>query len=277
MFENIIGHHSNKKILEKHIMTGNISHSYLFEGKDGIGKKLMAYEFAKNILKVDNLNSSPDFKFISRQEGKKDIIIEQVRKQLIDDVYIVPSSGDKKVYIIDEAELLNIAAQNALLKTLEEPPSYVVIILISSNISAFLPTIISRLNILSFGGIENNELKEYITKKYKVDLSNSLIEYLEGSIGQAETIVKNNLTEKFLDLDELLKYIMNKDTLNVFLKLKDIDFNDKNMLDYFEYILYKNNCYQGVFVTQKARQRLKYNGNYDIVVDSMILKIIDSI
>ena len=277
MFENVIGHIKNKKILEDELTEHNISQSYLFCGKDGIGKKLIALDFAREILNVENLSASADFKYISRQEGKKDIVVEQVRSQIIDDIYIVPSQGNKKVYVIDDAECLNLASQNALLKTLEEPPSYVVIILIASNISAFLPTVISRLNVLQFDGVSDEELLEYINKKFDTKLSVDYIDFFEGSIGQAETMIKDNSIEKLEFLDKLLLFIKQKDTLSAFSLLENIDFNNKNIIDYLEYILYKNNYYSSVPIVEKAKQRLKYNGNYDIVVDSMILKIIDSI
>ena len=162
MFENIIGHEDKKKILEKCIKSGNISHAYLFSGKKGVGKRTLAEEFARQILNVKNLESSADYKYISKRDDKKDIIIEQIRKNIIDDVYELPVAGNKKVYIIDDAESLNIASQNALLKTLEEPPTYVVLILISASESVFLPTIRSRVNLLSSSGIKDDQLKKYM-------------------------------------------------------------------------------------------------------------------
>lgn len=277
MFEDIVGHNENKKILTDFIKNKNISHSYLFEGKDGVGKKLMAFEFAKGILKVDNLAASPDFKYIEKMDGKKDIVVEQVRENIIDDIYIVPSVGDKKVYIINDANYLNVASQNALLKTLEEPPSYVVIILIASNSSALLPTIISRVSKVSFYGITNDELASYISKKYGVSLNLKYIEFFDGSIGQATNMMENGTIEKFKIIDELYEYIDRKDIINSVKILKDINMAEENILDYLEFILYKNQKYKSVFEVERAKQRLKYNGNYDIVIDNMILRILDSI
>ncbi|MEG0872340.1 MAG: hypothetical protein RSE00_00555 [Clostridia bacterium] len=103
MFESIIGHKENKEILENTIDTGNISHAYLFAGQKGIGKSLIAFEFAKKILKTDNLESNPDYKYICKLDEKKGIIVDQIRKEVIDDIYISPAIGDRKVYIIDDA------------------------------------------------------------------------------------------------------------------------------------------------------------------------------
>ena len=83
MFENIIGQETNKKFLHESVINDKISHAYLFVGQKGIGKYQIAKEFAKDILKTDNLDTCPDYKYISKKEDKKDIIIEQIRKELI--------------------------------------------------------------------------------------------------------------------------------------------------------------------------------------------------
>ena len=276
MFENIVGHDKQKEILEKSIKSGNISHSYLFFGNSGIGKKKLAYEFSKQILNTDNLESHPDFKVISKKEDKKDILVEQIRKELIDDIYIVPAAGDRKVYIIDEAQDLNVAAQNTLLKTLEEPPKYVVIILIASNISAFLTTILSRVNQVAFNGIESKALKKYLQDNYNANFSDSIIEYLDGSIGKAIEIMENDLLNVFSKVDELYKYIYNNDTIETLKFSSNISFNN-DILEYLEFVLYKDNKYNCIKIVENAKNRLKSNGNYDIIIDSMLLRLLDNI
>lgn len=277
MFENIIGHDDNKKLLENNLMQDSISHAYLFSGKKGVGKCTLAKEFARNILKVEKLESSPDFKYISKKDDKKDIIIEQIRKELIDDVYQAPASGDKKVYIIDDAECLNIASQNALLKTLEEPPKYVVVILISSNVSAFLTTIISRVNLLSFNGVDDNLLKIYLQNNFNISLPDNVIKYVDGSIGQAISIANSGTLDKLKSVDLLFNHIKSKDVINAMLASFNIKLNEDMLLDYLEYLLYENLYYSSTKFVEKAKTRLKYNGNYDIVIDNMILNIIDNI
>ena len=276
MFENIVGHDKQKEILEKSIKSGNISHSYLFFGNSGIGKKKLAYEFSKQILNTDNLESHPDFKVISKKEDKKDILVEQIRKELIDDIYIVPAAGDRKVYIIDEAQDLNVAAQNTLLKTLEEPPKYVVIILIASNISAFLTTILSRVNQVAFNGIESKALKKYLQDNYNANFSDNIIEYLDGSIGKAIEIMENELLNVFSKVDELYKYISNNDTIETLKFSSNIAFNN-DILEYLEFVLYKDNKYNCIKIVENAKNRLKSNGNYDIIIDSMLLRLLDNI
>ena len=213
MFENIVGHERQKEILAKSILNDSISHAYLFLGQEGIGKFKLACEFAKKILKTENLNSNPDFKIIKKREDKKDIVVEQIRKELIDDVYIVPATGQRKVYIIDDAHQLNVAAQNTLLKTLEEPPKYITIILIASNSSSFLTTILSRVNQIPFEGVTSGVLKSYLMNNFNMTLDDSIVEYVDGSIGKAINIINNNLIEKYKNIDELYKLIQNKDII----------------------------------------------------------------
>lgn len=277
MFENIVGHEKQKEILSKCIETGNISHSYLFFGNSGIGKLKLAFEFAKKILNTENLDSNPDFKLITKMSDKKDILVEQIRKELIDDLYIVPATGDRKVYIIDDAELLNIAAQNTLLKTLEEPPRYVTIILVSSNISSFLTTILSRVNQIPFEGITSEELKNYIYKKYDIIFNDNILEYLNGSIGKAEDVINNKLLEKFEMIDKLYDILSKSNTVEAIKYSSNINFANDDLLDYLEYILYINKRFSCVEIVENAKNRLKFNGNYDIITDSMLLRLIDSI
>ena len=277
MFEDIVGHEKQKEILTRSLASGNISHAYLFFGNNGIGKFSLAKEFAKELLHTDNIDNHPDFKVISKMEDKKDILVEQVRRELIDDVYVVPAAGDRKVYIIDDAESLNIASQNTLLKTLEEPPRYITIILVASNISAFLTTILSRVNQIPFEGVTSAQLKQFVYEKYQTSLSDNILEYLDGSIGKAIELIENNIQEKLLSIDELYLYIKEQNTIRAMKKSQDIDFAQDDTLDYLEYILYKNNAYSCVKIVENAKNRLKFNGNYDIIIDSMLLRLIDSI
>lgn len=277
MFEDIIGHGVQKQQIENALENKSISHAYLFSGKEGIGKKTFAMFFAKKLLNTDNLEACVDYKYIAREEGKKDISVEQIRKNIIEDIYVIPASGNKKVYIIDDAQTLNKASQNALLKTLEEPPEYVVIILVSNTISSFLPTIISRVNIINFNGVSKDDLKIYILKKYNIELEDSILSYLDGSIGIASNFIENNEIKGIENIDRLYSAILKKEYVESMKISQDIDFSNIHMIDYLEYILYKEKKYTLIKFIEKAKIRLKNNGNYDIVIDNMILKITDNI
>ena len=152
MFENILGNEKNKNILSKSIELNKTLHSYIFWGTEGIGKKLIAKEFAKKILCTDNKennckcksciefdsNNNPDFSLIEGLDGK--VKIEQIR-EMQRKVAEKPIISNKKVYIINDADTMTTEAQNCLLKTLEEPPEYITIFLICSNENNLLSTI----------------------------------------------------------------------------------------------------------------------------------------
>lgn len=277
MFEEIIGHDKQIDILKTAIKKDNISHAYLFTGNRGIGKNTVALEFAKYILNTNNLKSSPDFKYICKNEDKKDIVVEQIRKEIIDDVYIAPAASKRKVYIIDDAEKLNIAAQNALLKTLEEPPKYVVIILVASNINNFLTTILSRVNQITFDSIPKEKFENYLLNSLNCNLNDNIVNFLDGSLGQAIYLIRNEKINKLELIDKLYDFLEKKDTINALINATNIDFTDNICFEYLEYKLYNNGKYFCVKFVEKAIIRLKNNGNYDIVIDNMILKIIDNI
>ena len=179
MFQNIYGNEKIKNELINFIKLNKYSHSYLFVGTSGIGKKLIAREFAKMILctgkekycgacksciEFDTQNN-PDFKEIV-PDGNN-IKIDQIR-ELQKKVLEKPIISNKKVYIIDDFDTATKEAQNCLLKTLEEPPEFVNIILIGSNESNFLSTIKSRCTILKFEDISKNDIKRYLQEKFNM-------------------------------------------------------------------------------------------------------------
>lgn len=172
----IKGNIKNQKDLEKIVQSKNVLHSYLFIGKEGIGKKQIAKDFAKKILCIDNKdenckcksctcfvsNNHPDIQIIN--EESETIKIATIR-DLIKSVYEKPILSEKKIFIINDADKMTKEAQNSLLKTLEEPPEYIVIILIASNADMLLTTIKSRCTKIAFEKLTTNEIKEILTEK----------------------------------------------------------------------------------------------------------------
>lgn len=177
IFENIIGNEKNKELLKNIIDTNNIAHSYMFVGKDSIGKLLFAKEFTKAILCMNEkkpcnncksciefeTHNNPDFSILE-PEGNS-IKIDQIR-ELTKKVYEKPVVSHRKVYIINDSNCMTKEAQNSLLKTLEEPPEYVTIILIASNDNLFLPTIKSRCTKVTFNKLTDSELAKVLEKEY---------------------------------------------------------------------------------------------------------------
>ena len=155
MFDNIIGNEQNKKILKDIIKSNNVAHSYMFVGKDSVGKMLFAREFARALLCTNNQkpcntcksciefesNNNPDFKII--EPDGNSVKIDQIR-QLVKNVYEKPIVSNKKVYIINSGNLMTKEAQNSLLKTLEEPPAHVKFIFATTEIRKVPVTVLSR-------------------------------------------------------------------------------------------------------------------------------------
>lgn len=127
LFYNIIGNNDVKQKLKKSLEQNKASHSYLFIGKQGIGKKLIAKDFAKGILESESYENNPDLLYI--EPDGNSIKIEQIR-QIQKEIQEKPIVSNKKVCIIDDADKMTKEAQNCLLKTLEEPPIYATIILV---------------------------------------------------------------------------------------------------------------------------------------------------
>lgn len=297
MYENIIGNNEIKKYLIQASETGKISHSYLFIGTEGIGKKLFAKELAKSILclnKEKNLicnncksciefesNNNPDFYIITPEENS--IKIEQIR-QLQKKASEKPIISQNKVYIIDESDKMTKEAQNSLLKTLEEPPEYVTIILIAQNENAILSTIKSRCTIIHFKPIINEEIKKFLENNYKLEnIEENILNSFQGSIGKAI-----RLKDKKEELDiiyNIINEIEKKDIIDL-MKMAEILYKEKeNIQDILEYIntiliekaktsyLYAE-CIE---IVEETKKRLKSNANYDMTIDNMIFSIKEKI
>lgn len=212
-FANIIGHEFQKEALLRASREGRVSHAYLFFGPDGIGKKLMAIEFGKvlNCLR-ENSNGGhcdcnsckkiekgihPDV-FLVEQKGVKDIKVDQIREEVEERLFFKPFEGRYKLAIVDNAHRMNPSAQNAFLKTLEEPPPDSVIVLISSQPQALLPTIHSRCQSVEFKPLPQEVILDEI--KRRTDLSPD--EYIiasrlsGGSLGRALNLDKNLLSQR---------------------------------------------------------------------------------
>lgn len=294
MFNNIIGNSNNKKILENIIMSNNISHSYIFSGISGIGKFLFAKEFAKAIL-CSNTNGRPCNKCKSCESfetlNNPDIIIideqeESIKtdtiKELTSNVLEKPIQSSKKVYIINNSENMTKEAQNSLLKTLEEPPEYVVIILITNNENLLLNTIKSRCINLSFNKLSDEEIKEYFDKNL-LSLDNNMFKAFGGSIEKA--LVLKDKQETYEKVEQVFSNLENMNELQI-LKIKETISNDKDeiysILDYINTIFYEkilnniNNTkkYQKcIEIIEETKLRLKKNSNYDMTIDNALFAI----
>ena len=291
MFENIFGNNSIKNILKQSIDSNKVSHSYLMIGVSGIGKKMIATEFAKGILCLSedkacnhcksciefNSNNNPDF-FCIEPEGNS-IKIEQIR-ELQKKIQEKPIISEKKVYIIDQADLMTKEAQNCLLKTLEEPPEFVTIILVGTNENAFLTTIKSRCMILHFNPIEDLDIKKFLENNYQMNnISQSMLDVFQGSIGKA--ILLRTKLEQYLELEKMIDKLDKVDLIEL-IEFADVLYKLKgeiyDMLDYINIILLKKakkdyiytNC---IKIVENTKKRLQQNANYDMCIDNLVFNI----
>lgn len=201
-FDKIRGQRFAKKYLSNSIKSNMISHAYMFEGPSGVGKNTMVRELAATLLEMENLFNSPDY--IEITPDGNSIKIAQIRK-LQSDILVKPYKS-YKIYVIDEAQKMTVEAQNALLKTLEEPPKYAIIILITNNKESLLDTIKSRCEIIKFTPIPLLEVADYLTQT-GVDKNRAslLANFSRGSMQKA---IELSESEDFhIMRDEVQKYV----------------------------------------------------------------------
>lgn len=297
-FNEILGNNKIKQDLQEIIDNNTISHSYMFVGIDGIGKKLIAKEFARKILCLNKQNqncatcdscikfnsgNNPDFLEIF-PDGNS-IKIAQMR-EMQEKVYQKPIVSDKKVFIIDQVEKMTEEAQNSLLKTLEEPPEHMVIILITSNENKLLNTVKSRCIRINFTGLSKQDITKY-AGAHQINISSqNLLEMCGGSIGKLEKINENIddynslelATNKLID-GKLKNVVEEMNCFNILYESKEII---QDLLDYMTVLIYlhisKEKDYRQKFLNtikliEETKQRLNSNTNYDMSIDNLLFKI----
>ena len=322
-FGQIIGHESIIHHLQNAISTQKISHAYILHGEEGMGKKLLASAFAKTlqcegegILSCDRCKSCmqaetgnhPDIIRVTHE--KVSIGVDDIRIQVNADILVKPYNSKYKIYIIDDADKLTEQAQNALLKTMEEPPEYAILLLLVSNLSSLLPTILSRCVKLSLKSVDRAAIKEFLMVNhqipdYKAEMAAA---FSSGNVGKAIKYASSGEFEKIKDeVLHILKYIDDMELhevisgLKVFSANKPIieDYIDLMILWYRDVVMYKatmdpnlllyreelsfikhqanirsyDNIEKIISAMEKAKIRLRANVNFDIAIELMLLTI----
>jgi len=290
-FEEIVGNNEVKEYLTNCLAEGNLAQTYLFVGTEGIGKSLIAKTFAKKILCLQEKQESdchckscqcfeggnhPDYYFIN--EKGETIKIEQIR-EITSKVIEQPIQSHKKVYIINDADKMTIEAQNCFLKTLEEPPEFAVIVLITANENAILNTIKSRCMTIKFEPIPKEELKKYATDKLGItQMTENLLKSFNGSIGKA--IVQKEEQEKFLKIENIINN-MEKQDIITFLNDAKVIYDKENINRILEYMMigiYEKSLEDKRYMIciekiNHGMQHLKRNCNFDMTIDTMLLEM----
>ena len=327
-FKDIIGQENIKEHMQNAIQMDKVSHAYMIQGELGAGKEFIAKVFAKTLqcekgqqepceecrsCKQINGKNHPDVIWVTHEKPNS-IGVEDIRTQLNHDMGIKPYYGPKKIYIINDCEKMTVQAQNALLKTLEEPPAYGVILLLTTNADALLPTILSRCVVLHMRPVEDRKVEEYLMKQlhmpdYKASVCAA---FARGNIGKAKALAEN---EDFEQIKEeavsLLKYINDMEISEIVAAIKRInDFKldvngyldiisvwfrdillfkatkDINSLIFKEEIQYirkvAGRCsYEGIEniieALDKAQSRLNANVNFDLTMELLCLTIKENV
>ena len=321
-FHDIIGQEQIKEHLQNAISAKKISHAYIINGEKSSGKEFIARVFAMTLqcekggtepcqechsCKQFLSGNHPDVIWVTHEKPVS-IGVDDVRIQINDTVSIRPYSSPYKIYLVDEAEKLTVQAQNALLKTIEEPPAYAVLVLITTNPEVFLPTILSRCIQLKLRPLKDSVVSDYLTGKMGVSDGQADIyaAFARGNLGKAIhlasseefallyrevlTLLKNI---KDMDIPMLLDYIrkLQEDNLDLYecldfmqLWYRDIlmfkvtkDMNSLIFKD--EYSAVSSCCqkssYEGLeeilSAIEKAKVRLNANVNTDLALELMLL------
>lgn len=230
-YSDIVGQKHIKEHFQSAVINGTVSHAYIINGEKSSGKAMLADTFAMSIMceaggsepcmecescrKTAN-RSNPDIIRLKKDTNKKtDIIgIDEIRHQIISGMYERPYNGNHKVYIIDDADKMNVQAQNAILKTLEEPPSYAVLLLLTRNAKKLLPTIISRCIVLNMRPVKDSEIKQYLRERGRLTDSDLdvITAMASGNVGKAKLLSEDSSFREFeQSIKKILKEIPKSD------------------------------------------------------------------
>lgn len=239
-FDEIVGHESIIQHIRNSIKMNKVSHAYLIEGEEGMGKKLIANAFAKTLqceagddkpcqvcpsCKSFDILNHPDIKFVEASK-KTGIGVDDIREQINMDIHIKPYRYPFKIYIINEGDTMTHQAQNALLKTLEEPPPYAIIMIIADNSSRFLPTVLSRCVTLSLKAISEDRIKAYLIKAEGLsDAEAHMYASLSrGNIGKAKIFLESLEFEEIRhDMIHAMECVISEDDLGIMEVVKKIN------------------------------------------------------
>ena len=252
-FKDIVGHEQIIEHLKTAIEMGKVSHAYILNGPDLSGKMMIAEAFARALLcekqdpdgcgecrscRQSDDRNNPDIIYV-KHDKPNTISVDDIRTQLNNDIVIKPYSNQYKIYIVDEAEKMNQQAQNALLKTIEEPPAYAVIMLLTTNADSFLQTIRSRCITLNLKSVKNDVIKSYLMTEKKIPdyQADVCAAFAQGVVGKA---IKLASSDDFNELKEsalsLIKRLDDIDLYEMGEAIKQISDYKLQVQDYFDLI-----------------------------------------
>lgn len=320
-FKDIVGHEQIIQHMQNAIRQKKISHAYLLCGEAGSGKRLVAEAFAKAVLceeggieacgkckscKQAESGNHPDIRVVVRE--KATLGVKEIREQVTADVQIKPYSSEYKIYLIDEAEKMTEEAQNALLKTIEEPPEYAVFLLMVDRQELLLSTVLSRCVLLPFYPVATGKVKQFLMEKKGVPdyLADSAAAFSGGLVGRAVRYAESEaFTEQREEVLHLVKYVDEMtmaevmENVKLFAAKKDVatEYLDMILLWYRDVLMYKatkdmntllfrdepeavaaqagkrsfENLQGIVEALEQVKQRLKSNVNFETALELLLL------
>lgn len=321
-FADVLGHEQTILHMQHAIQLNKVSHAYMINGEKGSGKKLLAEIFAQTLqcraggtepcmecqsCKQAVNHNQPDIIWITHEKPNT-ISVEEIRRQLVGDISIKPYSSPYKIYIVDEAEKLSIQAQNALLKTIEEPPVYAVILLLTANTGMLLPTIQSRCVALNLKPVPSDLIKKHLMEDLEIPdyYADICTEFAQGNVGKAKRLaLSENFKEMLSHALHLVKYIQEMEVSDLIEDLKKIndykmeinDYLDLLIVWYRDVLLFKatrdadslifsqevisirerarHSSYEGleriIKALEKTKIRLNANVNFDMALELLLL------
>lgn len=244
--------------LEGDLVNKSYSHAYLFCGSRGIGKFSHAKNFARAILKDDNealrfFSGIDDYEdadlYIVKNQGN---IKKEEIEEIIENSFSKPYSGSHKIVIIDDFDKVTVEGQNALLKTLEEPMDYLILILISSTMKKILPTIISRCRVLKFSDVTGDRIEDFLKKKNITEKNARLFSRLSN--GNVSLALKYSEDPELLSRREDLIKVLDKIIRNTEFIFDEFTFFKDNREDLAEILNFMLTWYLDLIYLKSGRE-----------------------
>ena len=325
-FKDVVGHKNIIRYIQSAVQADAVSHAYILNGERGSGKKLLANLFAMSLQCEDRdddgdacgkcrsckqalSGNHPDIIRVTHEKPNT-ISVDDIREQVNNDIVIKPYSSKYKIYIIPEADLMTVQAQNALLKTIEEPPEYAVIMLLTENAETLLPTIRSRCVMMKLRNIKDQLVKKYLMEQmeipdYKADVC---VAFAQGNMGKAIMLatsdhfneIKEEAVHLLKNIDEMdVSELMEAVKKCMTYKLEINDYLDIIAIWYRDVLIYKatksvdrvvfsdqlryirerasKSSYEGIENIldgiEKAKSRIKANVNFELTMELLLLTI----
>lgn len=323
-FRDIIGQKQLVEHLQNAISSQKISHAYIINGERSSGKEFIANVFAQALqceaegmepcgechsCKQAVSGNHPDIIRVTHEKPNT-IGVEDIRNKINNDIGIKPYSSPYKIYIMNEGEKMTVQAQNALLKTIEEPPAYAIILILTTNLDALLPTVLSRCVVLNMKPVADDLVKKYLMEslkipEYKADVC---VAFARGNVGKAKALAAS---EEFDNIKNeavtLLKYIREMEIGDIVLAIRKISEYKMEINDYLDilavwyrdvllfkatkdatHLIFKDeiqyirkiadqSTYEGIEIIidalEKAKSRLQANVNFDLTMELLLLTI----